>query len=91
VTKLILETDNNWAKGKIRDIIFTETELLKKVIQKIQGKLKKFENMYGKFDRESLYGKVDDMELLEWEGEIETMAKLKKNLTSFEEIIFEYK
>lgn len=91
MTKLILETDNEWAKRKIKDAIHIETELLRKVIQRTQNKLIEFEKKYGKLDREYLYGKVDDMELVEWEGEIETMARLKKNLTSFEEITFEYK
>ena len=91
MTKLIVKTDNDWTKRKIRYAIHTETELLRNVVQRTQNKLIEFEKKYGKLDRESLYGKVDDMELLEWEGEIETMAKLKKNLTSFEEITFEYK
>ena len=88
MTKLILETDNDWTKRKIRNIIQIETELLKKAIQRIQFKLRDFEKKYGKFDREYLYGKVDDMELLECEGEIETLSRLKENLISFEEITF---
>ena len=89
MTKLIVETNNEWTKKKITSAIKTETEILKKVIDRIRNKLKNFELRYGKFNRELLYGKVDDMELLEWEGEIETLEKLTKKLESLEEITFE--
>lgn len=91
MTKLILETDNAWTKKKIKDAIHTETEILKKLISRVQGKLGQFEGRYGKFDRDSLYGKVDDMELIEWEGELETMIRLKKKLEALEKITFEYR
>lgn len=91
MTKLIVETDNDWTKKKIKDVINTETNILRKTIDRIQNKLRNFEDKYGKFDRGSLYGKVDDMVLLEWEGELETQEKLKKKLKSLEEITFEYR
>ena len=53
--------------------------------------MKDFEAKYGKLNRSSLYGKVNDMELLEWEGELETLERLNKKLRSLEEITFEYK
>ncbi|MBI4691199.1 MAG: hypothetical protein HY754_13190 [Nitrospirae bacterium] len=91
MTRLIIETDNNWAKMKIKGAIQTEVNLFKRVTDKIQHKLINFEQRYGKLDRESLYGKIDDMELIEWEGEIETLEKLQKRLKSLEEITFEYR
>ncbi len=91
MTKLILETDNNWTKRKIKTVLNTEKELIKRAINRAQIKLNEFENKYGKLDREKLYGKVDDMELIEWEGEIETLERLERNLSSIEEITFEYK
>ncbi len=91
MTKLIVETDNNWTKRKIQGVIHTEAEFLKKAIQRTQQKVREFERKYGSRGRETLYGQVDDMELLEWEGEIETIEKLQKELQSFEEITFEYK
>lgn len=39
----------------------------------------------------SLYGKIDDMELIEWEGELETLQRIQKRLKSLEEIVFEYR
>ena len=62
-----------------------------KINQKTLGKVKDFEAKYGKLNRSSLYGKVNDMELLEWEGELETLERLNKKLRSLEEITFEYK
>ncbi len=91
MTKLTVETDNDWTKKKIEGAIHTEIELLKKAVQRTQLKLYDFENKYGKFDRDSLYGKVDDMVLIEWEGEIETLKRLQEKLKSLEEITFEYK
>jgi hypothetical protein len=91
MTKLILETDEVWIREKIEALVRSEAELMKRAIRNIRGKLQDFEGRYGKLDRESLYGHADDMELLEWEGEIETMERLQQKLKSFEEIVFEYK
>lgn len=91
MTKLTIETDDKWTRDKIKFAINTEAQLLRKTADKIQNKIREFENKYGKLDREKLYGKVNDMELLEWEGEIETLHKVKTRLKSLEEIIFEYK
>lgn len=91
VTKLTVETDNDWTKKKIKDAIYTEKELFKKAVQRSQNKLQTFEKKHGKLDRDSLYGKVDDMELIEWEGELETLEKMREKLKSLEEITFEYK
>ena len=84
MTKLVLETKDDWTKKKIEEAVHTETDLLKKAVQKIQSKLQNFENKYGKFNRDSLYGKVDDMELVEWEGELEALKKLQTKVRSLE-------
>lgn len=62
-----------------------------KEIDSIQEKLRAFEIQYGAFDRSTLYGKIDDMEIVEWEGELETLERLKHKLQSLEEIIIEYR
>ncbi|NIP27404.1 MAG: hypothetical protein GWO38_27230 [Phycisphaerae bacterium] len=91
MTKVTIQTRNDWAKRKIASAINTEAELLQKAIARIRDKLQDFEARYGKLDREALYGKIDDMELLEWEGEIEVLERLRERLKSLEEITFEYK
>lgn len=90
MTEFIVKTNNEWAGHKIKDVIYSEAELLKKAIQKNENKLKYFEKKYGHFDKDILYGKIDDMELIEWEGEIETLERLNEKLISIEEITFEY-
>ena len=91
MTKLTVETDDDWTKRKIKNAIHTEIEMLKRAVQRTLSKLQDFENKYGEFDRGSFYGRVDDMELIEWEGEIETLKRLQEKLKSLEEIVFEYK
>lgn len=91
MTKLTVETNNEWTKRKIKSALETEVELLKKAVQKCLNKLNLFEKKYGKLDRNSMYCEIDDMELIEWEGESETLLKLQEKLSSLKEISFEYK
>ena len=85
MTRLIIETDDKWTREKIRFAIDTEIYLLKKTFDKIQEKIKNFESKYGELNRKNLYGKIDDMELIEWEGECETLQRIQKKLKSLEE------
>ena len=87
--KIINQNDELWALNKLRSLVGIETEVLGKQLQISQNKIDAFENRYGKLNRTALYGKVDDMELIEWEGEIETMNRLKKKLASLERISFQ--
>ena len=90
MTRVIIETDNAWTIGKISNAINAEILLLQRSLAKTQGKVNRFEVKYGRnADRSSLYGHVDDMELIEWEGEVETMNKLQEKLSSLEEIRIE--
>jgi hypothetical protein len=87
--KIINQNDELWALNKLRSLVGIETEVLGKQLQISQNKIDAFETRYGKLNRTALYGKVDDMELIEWEGEIETMNRLKKKLASLERISFQ--
>jgi hypothetical protein len=90
MTRVIIETDNAWTIGKISNAINAEILLLQRSLAKTQGKINRFEVKYGKAaDRSALYGHVDDMELIEWEGEVETLNKLQEKLISLEEIRIE--
>lgn len=90
MTKVIAQSSELWTLRKIQSLVGLETELFKMQIANIQKKISDFEHRYGELDRDSLYGKVDDMELLEWEGEIETMNRLRQKLVSLEQVAFEY-
>lgn len=89
MTRVIAENNDVWTLKKIRSWVELETAILNKEIGNVENKLKVFENQYGNLDREVLYGQVDDMELLEWEGEIETMNRLREKLTRINQIVFE--
>jgi hypothetical protein len=91
MTKLIIESDDTWMREKIKFAIDVEIHLLKKAADKIKDKLTRFEKLYGPLDRDKIYGKVDDMILVEWEGEIESLRRVQRKLKSLEEINFEYR
>ncbi len=88
--KLIVQTQNDWARRKIETAIASERTLLQKAVHKTEGKVKAFEQKHGCRDRAALYGKIDDMELLEWEGESEILEMMKEQLASLQEIAIEY-
>ena len=77
MTKVIAQNSDLWTLRKIQALVGLEAMLLKKQISSIQDKIAGFEDRYGKIDREAMYGQVDDMELIEWEGEIETLKRLR--------------
>lgn len=74
---------SGWTKKKVKDAFQRESEILKQAIYRTQNKLNAFETEYGSLDRNALYGKIDDMELLEWEGELETLERLQKNWNGY--------
>lgn len=90
MVRIVSENSEIWTMQKIRSLVDMEATVLKKQLSNIQEKLAAFEKQYGKKSTEELYGQVDDMELLEWEGEIETKERLQKKLTALEQIIFQY-
>ncbi len=90
MTKLILQSGNDWTRKKITSAIDSERILLQRALQKTEDKVKAFEQRHGNGDRTSLYGKIDDMELVEWEGEIEVLQRLREQLASLQEITIEY-
>lgn len=90
MTKLILQTNNDWTRKKIKSVIDSERMLLQRALQKTEAKIKTFEQKNGSLNRSELYGAIDDMELLEWEGEVEVLQRQREKLASLQEITFEY-
>ncbi len=90
MTRVIAQDNDLWALRKIQALVGLETGILKKQIGDVQKKIRGFEDRYGKFDSEKMYGQVDDMELIEWEGEIETLERLRSKLTRLEDVGFGY-
>jgi hypothetical protein len=89
MTRVIAQNGDDWTLRKIRSLVDREAVVLEKQIGKIEGKIAAYEEQYGKLD-DALYVRVDDMELLEWDGEVETMRRLREKLASLERIAFEH-
>ena len=89
MTRVIVETKNVWTKQRIRTLVQLEVTLLRRVLGRTQQKIQAFERQYGVQNLETLYGRVDDMALVEWEGEIETMHRLRQKLSAMEDISLE--
>ena len=90
MTRVIVETSNRWTQQKIRTLVQSEVTLLRRALSRTQQKIQTFERQYGTRNRDELYGRVDDMELVEWEGEIETVSRLRQKLAAMEDISLEY-
>jgi hypothetical protein len=89
MTRVVAENGDLWTLRKIQSWVELEKTMLNMKINEAQRKIFDFEKRYGKLDRESLYGKIDDMELIEWEGELETMGRLHEKMTCLDQILFE--
>ncbi len=90
MTRVIVQSDDEWVRTKIQEIIKEEIRFLRHVIERTQRKLQQFEQKYGPLRREQLYGKVDDMELVEWEGELESVEHLQEHIHALEDMTIEY-
>ncbi len=91
MTKVIAQQASDlWALKKIQSLVGLEATLLKKQIVTVQDRISEFETRYGNLDGKTMYGQVDDMELIEWEGEVETLERLRSKLTRLEEVGFEH-
>ena len=92
MTRLVVEANNIWAIEKVKGAINAEISILARAVKKTKTKLASYEKKYGKLkNRKSLYGKADDMDMIEWEGEVETLRRLQQNLASLKEMNLEYK
>jgi len=91
MTKLIIETDDAWVREKIMFAIDKEIHLLRRTIEKIDHKINDFEAKYGSLDRKNLYGSADDMILVEWKGEYESLRRVQGRLKSLEDIRIEHR
>lgn len=63
-----------------------EKRMLTLAIDQAKSKVAAFEAKFGVQHRAGLFGTADDMELIEWEGEQETLARLLTRLQRLEEI-----
>ena len=87
MTRVIIETSDQSVAERIGVMMQNELYLLRKAAQNVRAKIKNYEKKYGSSETLGLlYGKVDDMELIEWEGELATLVRLENKLAAFEGI-----
>jgi len=87
MTRVVIETSEPSVAERISAMMQNELYLLRKTARNVKAKITNFEKKYGRSETIGLlYGKVDDMDLIEWEGELETLARLEKKLSAFEGI-----
>jgi hypothetical protein len=87
MTRVIIETSDQAIAERIGVMMQNEVYLLRKTAQNVRAKIRDFEEKYGLSKTMGrLYGKVDDMKLIEWEGELETLVRLEKKLAAFEDV-----
>lgn len=86
MAKEVISLKNPLAQTVLADAIVREKGVLTLAIAQAEGRIAAFEQKYGTLDRERLYGRVDDMELIEWEGEQETLSRLRARLQCLEDL-----
>lgn len=85
--RVIIETNDLSVAETIDKIMHNELYLLKKASQRVREKIENYENRHGSSETiGSLYGRIDDMDLIEWEGELETLARIEKKMSAFENV-----
>jgi hypothetical protein len=84
--KQIITMQDSLSSTVLQEAIEREKEVLRLSISQVEANVATFERKFETCDRTSLFGKVDDMQLIEWEGEEETLARLRPKLQRLEEI-----
>ncbi len=84
--KQIITMQDSLSSTVLQEAIEREKQVLRLSIDQVEANVAAFERKFGTPERTSLFGKVDDMQLIEWEGEEETLARLRPKLQRLEEI-----
>lgn len=86
MSKEIITLKDDLSSIVLQQAIEREKRLLSLAIDQAEEKLAAFEAKFGTRDRQSLFGKVDDMDLIEWEGEEDTLLRLRPRLQRLKEL-----
>lgn len=80
--------DSEAAIRLIRSGLLKEAAFLRLGIEKTTGRIAHFEEKYGCSLQESgsSIARIDDIDLVEWEGEIEVLLRLEKKLKQIDEL-----
>ncbi len=82
----VITLKDSFSQNVLQHAINREMRVLHLSVTQVQAKLASWEGKYHVDDPKSLFGKVDDMELIEWIGEQETLSRLRSRLQCLEEI-----
>ena len=86
MAKEVITLNDSLTQTVLQDAIGREKSVLTLAIAQAESKIAAFERKYSALDRTKLYGKTDDMDLVEWEGERETLSRLRSRLERLEAI-----
>ncbi len=86
MSKAIITLKDDLSLAVLRQAIEREERLLGLAIDQAEAKVAAFEARFGTRERKSLFGTVDDMDLIEWEGEEETLLRLRPRLQRLKEL-----
>lgn len=86
MSKAIITLKDDLSLAVLQQAIEREKRLLSLAINQAEERLAAFEAKFGTRDRQNLFGKVDDMDLIEWEGEEETLVRLRPRLQRLKEL-----
>lgn len=89
MSKAIITLKDDLSLAVLQQAIEREKRLLALAIDQAEAKVAAFEARFGTRDRQSLFGTGDDMDLIEWEGEEETLARLRPRLQRLKELQIE--
>lgn len=86
MAETIITLKDDLSLAVVQQAIEREKRLLTLAINQGEEKLAAFEARFGTSDRQRLFGTVDDMDLIEWEGEEDTLTRLRQRLQRLKEI-----
>lgn len=86
---LIIQTTNSESAARlIRSGLLKEAAFLRSGVEKTTGRISHFEEKYGASLQEMVSSTtpINDIDLVEWEGEIEVLYRLEENLKQIGEL-----
>ena len=84
----VVAPDKQFAGNALEWALDREIELARMAVQVSKDRIKEFEDKYGRSLRSALNrrGKVDELVLAEWEGEVEALDRLKRKVAALKDI-----
>ncbi len=88
VNKLILYTGEEELRHIVEDALDREKRITEMALARTEERLRSFEERFGDLEKARLSG-VDELEIVEWEGELLIYQWLQEKLTKLESLQFE--